>query len=599
MNRYKALAIALAAVVIAAPLAYYFLKTPPDPLHHVPRSRAPLQGLAGWERTRFYHLTMGSELFPLTWLRCLESKQTGQPFLQDVERFGLLPDPDDPDGLPVGMTAAPPRTAPGAGKMVGLNCAACHTGEITYKGKRLRLEGAPGLFYGEAFVEDLLGSAKATVESPEKLFEFLKRLAEDGGGPTAKRAPLLARLPVLAQLRQLGAMETALVHHLMELHRAELTRPPEAAVETVQVELKSILSGKSPEKGPLAQMTPQARESGLKEVFDHFLETTRLLRAKVEFAKKMQAEAALKLKNTRGGPGRVDDFGSARNLLFDVADARPATAPCSSPPLWGTGSFLWTDWDGSTQSTLGRSLATALAGGAAFDPRTHQSTVPLRNVAELDRLAEKITPPPWPTDLFGPIDAERAKRGAALYQDHCIKCHLDSDAQPAPELLFSPQEVGTDPLRAENFALPLGKRPYAEAIQEMINLYVQRACKDDGIDAAELRKLEGGHPNVWRTTKQYIARPLVSVWATAPYLHNGSVPTLYHLLLPAEQRPKTFPVGQREYDPEKLGYITEVQGTPRFVFDTTLPGNRNTGHEYGKQLTAEQRADLLEYLKTK
>jgi hypothetical protein len=120
----------------------------------------------------------------------------------------------------------------------------------------------------------------------------------------------------------------------------------------------------------------------------------------------------------------------------------------------------------------------------------------------------------------------------------------------------------------------------------------------------------------WRTTRSYVARPLVAIWATAPYLHNGSVPTLYDLLLPASRRPRTFPVGHREYDPVKLGYVTDEEQVPRDQrrllydfdpktagrqdFDTTKDGNHNTGHEghiYGTDLSDEERMDLLEYLK--
>jgi len=106
---------------------------------------------------------------------------------------------------------------------------------------------------------------------------------------------------------------------------------------------------------------------------------------------------------------------------------------------------------------------------------------------------------------------------------------------------------------------------------------------------------------LWRLTRSYADRPLVAPWATAPYLHNNSVPTLYHLLLPAEERPKTFPVGHREYDPVKLGYTTDRPGTPTFPFDTTKPGNGNRGHTgpaYGTNLSPTEREALLEYLKT-
>ena len=103
--------------------------------------------------------------------------------------------------------------------------------------------------------------------------------------------------------------------------------------------------------------------------------------------------------------------------------------------------------------------------------------------------------------------------------------------------------------------------------------------------------------------KKYKARPLTGIWATPPYLHNGSVPSLKEMLLPAAQRSKTFHLGTREYDPAVGGYkdMPEFDGKPSFTFDTTLPGNSNAGHEYGtgaKELDDTQRLELLEYLKS-
>jgi hypothetical protein len=101
----------------------------------------------------------------------------------------------------------------------------------------------------------------------------------------------------------------------------------------------------------------------------------------------------------------------------------------------------------------------------------------------------------------------------------------------------------------------------------------------------------------------YKARPLNGVWSSAPYLHNGSVADMYQLLLPAAERDTTFYLGARDYDPKVLGYVNEPsEGS--FLFDTTLPGNSNSGHEYGTgaydqaALTEQQRWALIEYLKT-
>lgn len=112
---------------------------------------------------------------------------------------------------------------------------------------------------------------------------------------------------------------------------------------------------------------------------------------------------------------------------------------------------------------------------------------------------------------------------------------------------------------------------------------------------AWLRALEqAGDPAAFK------ARPLDGIWATAPYLHNGSVANLYELLLPPARRHKTFRVGTRVYDPTLVGYSTRDDAPGNaFTYDIALPGNANIGHDYGAAtLTADQRQALLAYLKT-
>jgi hypothetical protein len=97
----------------------------------------------------------------------------------------------------------------------------------------------------------------------------------------------------------------------------------------------------------------------------------------------------------------------------------------------------------------------------------------------------------------------------------------------------------------------------------------------------------------------YKGRPLQGVWATAPFLHNGSVPNLWEMLLPAAERSKTFYLGTREFDPDKVGYNTAESADNSFEFDTGLPGNSNSGHDYGNaRLTPDDRKALVEYMKT-
>jgi hypothetical protein len=103
----------------------------------------------------------------------------------------------------------------------------------------------------------------------------------------------------------------------------------------------------------------------------------------------------------------------------------------------------------------------------------------------------------------------------------------------------------------------------------------------------------------------YKARPLTGIWATAPYLHNGSVASLYELLLPAGRRRRSFFLGSRQFDPVNVGYVTDRSAENRFEFDSRdargdiVWGNFNGGHDYGNAaLTDAQRYDLIEFMKT-
>jgi hypothetical protein len=95
--------------------------------------------------------------------------------------------------------------------------------------------------------------------------------------------------------------------------------------------------------------------------------------------------------------------------------------------------------------------------------------------------------------------------------------------------------------------------------------------------------------------KVYRARPLDGIWATGPFLHNGSIPSLAQLLLPAKSRIAKFYVGSREFIPSEVGFDYT---TGPFEFDTSKPGNSNSGHEYGTALSTADREALLEYLKS-
>jgi hypothetical protein len=189
-------------------------------------------------------------------------------------------------------------------------------------------------------------------------------------------------------------------------------------------------------------------------------------------------------------------------------------------------------------------------------------------------------------------------------------------------------DVGTDPRASTNFfnrTGPSGKLngvdinfvpftpkigPIADAesmiSNEVIGIILGQfqAAPPDELQNTAFR---GGRPRTValaavREGARYKARPLNGIWATAPYLHNGSVPNLDALFRPAAKRPLSFSIGVKTFDPVKVGYLTDVPGAARFNVQnpdgTAIVGNSNAGHEFGASFSDDERSWLVEYLKT-
>ena len=572
-------------------------------------------GLSDADRKVFYHLAEGSEVYPLDWLRVLESKQTGKPFLENMERFGFLPDPGNADGLPVGLAAATTRGLELFGRMVGLNCAACHVSEVTYKGTTLRIDGAPNMFDGRQFFADLVQSATATAEDPVKLLAFLGRLQKLRAAQPGATAPQKAAGKLIAHLgsKDLTGLKPELVAGLKKLvaraRTAPLTNPRQMLLKGLSdadvrkrllqdlkpEDLKALLDDRVLAGSPLAALVaPADREAAMKHTAEELWVAVRLLQARIKFLGRLAYIGKANL--TEWGPGRVDAFGSVRALYFD--DKFLPNAPVRYPRLWQFSNNPYFHYDNNTTSILERNLGQALGVGAIFEPDTFSSTLRPADSNTLEELAWKITVPVWPKDLFGAVDQAKARRGQVLFKKHCAECHaVLKEGESAPDKLYDLKTIGTDPARAHSFAgtLPDGKT-YVDALAVVLEKVTKRSFVDNKITPQQQKEFAHGRVVKWRAPDKYSSRPMAAWWASPPYLHNGSVPTLYDLLLPAAQRPKKFPLGHRDYDPKKLGYTTDV-AKPRFTFDTSLPGNSNAGHEYGTRLSDAERYDLLEYLK--
>ena len=188
-----------------------------------------------------------------------------------------------------------------------------------------------------------------------------------------------------------------------------------------------------------------------------------------------------------------------------------------------------------------------------------------------------LRPPQYPNT----IDQNLVIKGKAIYDIDCQKCHGKYGSEESyPNYLIDLQAIGTDRALADEYA------QYPD-----YNGWYNRSWFNQKPAAAQLLPTRG-----------YVAPPLDGIWATAPYLHNGSVPTLEDLLNSA-QRPakwsRTFD-NTVDYDAVKVGWKYTVETTKSNVktYDTTLYGYGNGGHTYGDKLTADARKALIEYLKT-
>ena len=602
----------------------------------------------------------------------LKSAKTDRPFLDDLERFGLIQDPEGLEvpgygrvKLPIGLTIAVPRDVLAAAatlrpstaaspllamNMVGVNCAACHVGRLRHNGNDLPImEGAPNTFNIDAFYQELFQSAAETVLKRDKLETFLSELGRLPAKSEISRILVSSFVEIKKNSAQASStVEKAIIKRIGELlqdaecegtHKAPDPKKfisliggrnldPKAGEELRNLilpfkrDLFEASAGTSQEKllqalqqeGAVLPKVVELLKTELKsndegDLLVRFLKVYGLLYSRLDFLRTLKSLHKGGEQVTIPGPGRIDAFGNARRLVFTDAPKISLNSPVSFPHLWGIGQLEWFHWDGNTNSFMERNIGQAMGLGAIADPQTGASTVSASNIYTLETFFSQLGPPRWPEEHFGAVNtaSERYTRGATLYLRYCSTCHdRQEGGQKSPDgsITYGWQQVGTDPLRATNFATPLdGTTPFTRELHS-VAAKIKKYAELDANAGEHRGEFDLPEEQIrWLTTRGYVARPLEGIWATAPYLHNGSVPTLDDLLKPEDERPICFPVGHREYDPVKLGYVSELTKVPPaehsrfFVYDTRIAGNYNRGHRYGTHLGASDRAALLEYLK--
>ena len=558
------IAMALAGAGAAGPAASQpALAQPPD-------SRVIYldQAWSAQDRAAYYWTSQGSALLSYDIYVALEIAGSQDLFnsTANSDRFGLLLDPPDaktnPDNLPIGIAKSVVPAGQFKGVYAGMTCAACHTGQIQFNGQQIRIDGGVNSRIDIVpWMRSLSASLDVTLAEPARFQRMLKRIRARG-----------------------------------KVDEADLRKRLRADADVVRA-----------------------------QVHESFL---------VPFPT---------------GPGRMDALGSINNAIDAIntgiaENARPTLAPVKPPFLWNAPQSAWVQWSGIADNPLPRNVGETLGVFSRYNltaasPKEglFETTSDVKNLVRIEELLRRLAPPQWPEAILGKLDATKVAQGAALFTQNCAECHtsfpyrwsaaLKQGKRLIENALVPQSVVGTDdtqlasvtfdpqPTMLTGKLAPLFKGQEIVSAGEMsvvlkgsiIGLAVEKAGPFPPEQLIEMNGYAnfGNEPRAKAPVHSYKAGPRDGVWATGPFLHNGSVPNMYELLLPAVQRSKSFKIG-RDFDLVKLGIDTSGK-SGGYVLDTSLVGNSNAGHSFentpgrgviGRELTDAERYAIIEYIKS-
>lgn len=528
------------------------------------------QGWTDEDRLKYYFNTQGSAAISYDIFLNLEEADGSGLFRADknLARFGLTPHAADPkynpDGLPIGLTRTVVPEGRWKGEWLGFGCAACHNGRLQYQGRQISISGGTaGWFDIYGVLTELNKALAATAGNAEKFNGLVGKMGVD-------RDVLRARL----------AADVASLDNYVNFVAATPATP---------------------------------------------------------------------------GPGRMDALGLIHNQVnsrwLGVPENWQAPlAPTKPSFVWNLPQSAWAQWSGVLYDPLNRNVGEVMGVFARLDLTSpsvdkglFESTVDIPKLIESENLLRRLAPPKWPEEVLGTIDPAKAARGAKLFAENCGGCHSSwphrwseprlANKRFIENAIVMADVIGTDPNQfrstqfeflptvksgaiAPNLAPPdAGAKIISPAALFRRTLQpglMARAMSKISLSPDELVSAHGYGPVYPEEALPmpvlggYKANPIEGMWASPPFLHNGSVPTLYDLLTPAAARPRKFYVG-REYDPLKVGVDTSGNsGT--FQFDTTAVGNSNAGHSFenaprgsgviGRLLTEDERFELIEFVKS-
>jgi hypothetical protein len=577
------------------------------------------QGWTGPQVAEWYGLPQGSRLVPKSWLLALEQPTGTGKFLDPayIAGFRYLTRPGD---LPVGFAEdrqddtrfgathlrwkrnqAPTET------WVGMTCAACHTAEIRSGTNVMRVQGGPTLGDFQGLI-GAFNDALAKTRADEPKFQ---RFAQDVLGPNPNATDV-------AMLRTSLASLSTYQNKIAAMNQTQLVYGP-GRLDAVGYIFNKVALTAKPTGATANKADAPVSYPFLWNIAQHH---------KVQW-NGIASNAPFTVGGQTHDPGAL-----ARNVGEVIGVFADIQAP-NGPNLFYRSSVLTVELDRIEQrvATLKpprwpRELPgfqvdrdQALAGKALFathclkchsdlpredvTTRTRPDGRPLEELSfffpqRQEPFETKVDTDPWMACNAAMDQADTGLLQGKLSPDLSPFKARASNSQMAISMVVGVIFVKSPELVAEvlrTYQVPqsadfaaLGLTPPAAALAPPPPLL------DDHADRLQRCTTHAMGPSTYVDLK-YKGRPLTGVWATGPFLHNGSVPTLWDLLQPLDKRPSTFSVGTREFNPKDVGFVSTPGGDNIATIDTTIPGNSNKGHEYGTSLLEPQRRAILEYLK--
>jgi hypothetical protein len=594
----------------------------------------------GWDekaRDTFYHLPQGSPIMPYDWFLHLEQPEAEGLFRDEehLEAFGMIPwgkSHLNPDGLPIGLTID--RGLTSSEDKLGMNCSACHVTEIEVSEKRVLIDGGVSHFDFWSFMSDLLSALQITYNDDAKFARFADRvLGEDHSEAEAEQ--LRARLRGVVRKREDWAFRNAtnvepgpgrvdalnvILNQVTAgmLQRPDNARPADAPVSYPYLWDAPYLdvvqyNGVVPNEGAGAigrnvgqvlgvfgevsvaeHALPPGYASSVR--IDHLMELEETMETLTSPSWDEMAEKGLlpplNERLVSGGKEIYAQECADCHAVIDRTD-RGDLASIEVPTIGikEVGTDPAAAYDFSAREVASGPLKGRKSAYVEGDPlcnRAHANDV-LAHVTVGVMLNDLgSTAGPVVKQLGGQVKEGLLSKGRDLM--HSMGEHLGIVPAAEKKDLESDEHLiarmAADGASEEEITAALEAR--SEDQEKLYKLLVEDSLNRDASDVPCLAKEQ---------TAQYRARPLNGIWATGPYLHNGSVRTLEELLKPEEERAKSFWMGNSSFDPKAVGFVDEeVPGA--IALDTSIPGNGNLGHEYGVDLDDWDRKALLEYLKS-